>query len=225
MPEGQLALRFPYTPALTAVEFLAHSGVALALDFLGAPQTWPQRRLALWGASGTGKTHLLHVWAQEVGAAVVRGPNLNEPFWPDSPVAVDDADQVPSEPALLHLLNAAAEARRPVLLTTARAPGRIAFRLPDLASRIRAMTAVEIGPADDGFLATLLARLLSERQLQVSPALQSWLLIRLPRTPAAIREAAARLDYAALAAKSGVSQRLAADTLSDLFRPLDGLEP
>ncbi len=217
MADKQLALPFPYRPALTAVDFLPHPGQALALDFLAATPTWPQRRLAIWGEPGTGKTHLLHLWAQETGAAILAGPDLDEPFWPESPVAIDDADRVPAEATLLHLINAAAEARRPVLLTMTRPPARLLLRLPDLASRLRALTAIEIGPPDDRFLANLLARLLAERQLLVAAPLQAWLLVRLPRTPAAIRDAVARLDYAALAAKSGVTHKLAADALSDLF--------
>lgn len=220
MKDKQLALPFAHTPALSAVEFLPHPGVALALDFLAATPTWPQRRLAIWGERGTGKTHLLHLWAEEHGAGLLAGPELDEPFWPESPVAIDDADRVPSEATLLHILNAAAEAGRPVLLTMLRPPGRLALRLPDLASRLRAMTAIEIGPADDAFLAALLARLLAERQVSVSAPVQAWLLVRLPRTPAAIRDAVARLDDAALAAKSAITYKLAADALAELFPPI-----
>ncbi len=42
---------------------------------------------------------------------------------------------------------------------------------------------------------------------------QDWLLLRLPRDPAALREAAARLDQAALAAGRRVTQAIAADVL------------
>jgi chromosomal replication initiation ATPase DnaA len=215
--EGQLALRFPYTPALTAVDLLTHPGNALALEFLGATARWPQRRLALWGGQGCGKSHLLHIWAAECGAGIVPGAELREPFWPEGPVAVDDIDRVPSEAALLHLLNAAAEEKRPVLLTASRPPGRLGIQLPDLASRLRAITAIELGAADDAFLAQLFARLLADRQLTVKPEIRAWLLIRLPRSPAALREAVARLDDATLAAKSPITPALAASALADLL--------
>lgn len=217
MAKEQLALPFPYRPALTEVDFLPHSGNALALDFLAATATWPQRRLALWGGHGTGKTHLLHIWAAEHGAGIVPGADLREPFWPESAIAVDDADQVPAEPALLHLLNAAAEAGRPVLLASHLPPGRLRTRLPDLASRLRAITAIEIGPADDAFLATLLKRLLADRQLTVRPDIQAWLLTNLPRSPAALRDAVARLDDAQLAANTKITKPLAAHALAALL--------
>lgn len=217
MAEAQLPLAFPHTPHLTEAEFLPSSGTRLALEFLGQTAAWPQRRLALWGGAGAGKTHLLRIWAREHGAAVMAGPALEELLWPEGPVALDDADQVPSGACLLHLLNAAVEAGYPMLLTASCPAARIPAALPDLASRLRATTSVEIGPADDAFLATLLARLLAERQLPVAPALQAWILTRLPRTYSAIRDAVARLDRAQLAAKSGVTKALAAEALAGLF--------
>jgi chromosomal replication initiation ATPase DnaA len=91
--------------------------------------------------------------------------------------------------------------------------------LPDLASRLRATAAVEIAPADDTLLADLLGRLLVARHLAVPPGLRSWLLLRLPRTPAAIREAVARLDRASLAAGGAVTRPLAAAVLEEMIEP------
>ena len=217
MIEGQLALALPHVPALSAADFLPHEGARLALDLLAGAKPWPQDRLVLWGGPGTGKTHLLHVWARENGASIIAGPALREPFWPEGPVSIDDADQVPSEEALLHVLNAAAESKFRVLLTVTRPPARSRIRLADLASRLRATMAIEIGPQDDPMRAALLAKLLSERQLVVLPSVQKFILTRLPRTAAAVREAVGRLDAAALAAQSGISRTLAADCLADLF--------
>jgi len=82
----------------------------------------------------------------------------------------------------------------------ARAPAaRWSVRLPDLASRARAIAAVQIGPAEDSLLDALLAKLLAERALMVAPEQQAWLRLRLPRAAGALREFAARLDRAALA--------------------------
>ena len=89
------------------------------------------------------------------------------PELPAAGIAIDDADAVADEDALLHLLNAAGEAGLPVLLAARTPPARWAAHLPDLASRLRAMTAVEIGPPEDTLLRTLLARLLADRQLRV----------------------------------------------------------
>ena len=104
------------------------------------------------------------------------------PDLPTTGVALDDADAVRDETALLHLLNAAGEACLPILLAARAPPSRWAVRLPDLASRLRAITAVELGPPEDTLLRALLARLLADRQLRPPEALLEWLLRRLPRS-------------------------------------------
>lgn len=225
----QLALPFRHSPHYAAEDVLAAPFNAQALAWLDRTASWPGGRLAVWGAAGCGKTHLLHVWARRTGAVLLRGPSLRgpegltpngpAPEWPPragGPVAVDDADEAAEEGALLHLLNAAAEAGRPVLLAGREPPARWPARLPDLGSRLRATVAVEISPPDDAALRALLARLLSDRQLRVPEAVQEWLLAHLPRTPAAMREAACRLDRAALAAGGGVTRALAAGVAAEM---------
>lgn len=215
-PGPQLALAFPHTPRFLEAEFLPGTGNRLALEFLANTAGWPQGRLLIWGGSGTGKTHLLHIWARRHGGSVLRGAPLQH-AWPQRPLAIDDIDQGASEVVLLHLLNAAQEAGQKVLLAASRAPARLQFELPDLASRLRATVAVEIGPPDDAFLAGLLARLAAERSVPIEPDVQAWVLQRLPRTPAAVQEAVARLDAAALSSRRKVTRALARAALADLL--------
>ncbi len=217
----QLALPFVHAPRLTEAEFLPSAGTRPALAWLSAE--WPGRRLALWGGPGSGKTHLLHIWTTRAGASLLDGPTLRD-VWPHGPLAIDDADLAP-ETVLLFALNAAQEAGHPVLLAARTPPARWPTRLPDLASRLRAIIAVPLGTADDAFLRTLLARLLSDRQLLVPAAVQDWLLAVLPRDPAALREAAARLDRAGLAAGRSVTRALAAQTLQSLMCENSDAEP
>lgn len=214
----QLPLPFPYQPSYTADEFLRAASNEPVLSWLERVPDWPGGRLAVWGEPGRGKTHLLHLWAGRIGAMPQPGADVRDiPELPQAGgLAIDDADRAPEEP-LLHLLNAAAEARLPVLLAAVLPPARWPVRLPDLASRLRAITAVEIGPPEDSLLDALLRRLAADRQLDLPPSLQEWLRRRLPRSPATLREAVARLDRAALAAGGKISRSLAAEALADLL--------
>lgn len=210
----QLALPFPHAPLYRSFEFLPAASNAEALEWLRNRPAWPTGRLALWGPAGCGKTHLLHLWAERHGADLVSGPVLAR-MWPAQAIAVDDADEAPERP-LLHLLNAAGEAGLPVLLAGRAPPARWPAVLPDLASRLRSITAVRVGAAEDTLLRSLLARLLAERQLAVAEPLQDWLRLRLPRSQGAIREAVARLDRAALAAGGPVTRLVALSVLAGM---------
>ncbi len=216
MTPAQLPLPFTHQPAYAAADFLAAPSNEAALAWLERTADWPDHRLALWGEPGCGKTHLLRLWAGRRGAMLLAGPDLHglPALPPAGGVALDDAAAMAEEPTLLHLLNAAREAHLPVLLAARTPPARWPVRLPDLGSRLRAVTSVEILPPEESLLRALLLRLLADRQLAVRPDLQDWLLLRLPRSPAALREAVARLDQAALAVGGAVTRPIAAAVLA-----------
>lgn len=210
----QLPLPFSHAPQFDRMAFLEAPSNADALAWLDRATAWPQHRLAVWGAAGSGKTHLLHRWARATEATLVDGASLTlEP--PRGPIGIDDADLAGERP-LLHLLNAAAEAGYPLVLTGRAAPARWRVSLPDLSSRLRATLAVEIRPAEDALLRGLLTALFADRQLPVAETVQEYLLLRLPRTPAALREAAARLDRLALAAGGRITRPLAALVVAEM---------
>lgn len=213
----QFPLPFDETPSYAEADFVAAPCNALARLWLEQPAAWSNGRMLLWGEPGCGKSFLLHLWARAAGANIHRGQELaGMPAPPDTPIAIDDSDQA-DETALLHLLNAAAEAGHPVLLTAQAPPARAAHQLPDLASRLRASLAVEISPPDDAMLSALLFRLAAGRQLILNALVSQFLLTQLPRTPAALREAVARLDRAALATGGRVTRALAGEVLADLI--------
>jgi chromosomal replication initiation ATPase DnaA len=214
----QLAFLFPYRPDYAAAAFLEAPCNAAALAWLDRTPDWPGLRLALWGEAGCGKTHLLHRWADRMEADWRHGSNLRGlPDAPARPLAIDDADAAAEEIALLHLLNAASEAGQPVLLTGRAPPARWPVRLPDLASRLRAVTAVPITAPDDELLRRLLCQLLVERRVPVPEPVQEWMLRRLPRQAGAMREAAALLDRGQLQAQRTVTRRIAEECLAPLL--------
>jgi len=218
MAAAQLPLPFQHQPSYAAADFLAAPSNEAARTWLDRTDDWPDGRLALWGGAGCGKTHLLRLWTGRRAARLLSPSELTglpHPL-PPAGIALDDADAVADEQALLHLLNAAREARLPMLMAARTAPARWPVRLPDLASRLRAMTAAEILPPEDSLLRALLLRLLADRQLPVGPGLQEWLLLRLPRSPAALRDAVARLDRAALAAGGGITRTIAASIVQEI---------
>ena len=206
-PPRQFALPLEIPPSFARADFLADPSNAEALAWLDRPQDWPNRRLLIWGPEGVGKTHLLHATAAREGWRVLDGAALRGLPAP-GPAAVDDADCIADERALLHLANLCAERGDTLLLTARDPPSRWALRLPDLASRMRAALAVEIARPGEALLRALLGKLLADRQLRIAPETQDWLLRRLPREPAGLIEAVARIDEAGLAARQGITRAL-----------------
>nr|WP_294526587.1 chromosomal replication initiator DnaA [uncultured Rhodopila sp.] len=211
----QLPLPFPHQPGYAALDFVPDDSNRDALAWLSRSAGWPDRRLAVWGQGGCGKSHLLNVWAEQSAAALLVGQTLRglDSVPETGALVLDDADTVADERVLLHLLNTARDRGLVLLLSGRTPPARWPVRLPDLRSRLKAITAVEIQPPGDALLRALLMRMAADRQLIMGEAVQEWLLRRLPRSPSALREAVARLDRASMACQQPITRSFAARVL------------
>jgi chromosomal replication initiation ATPase DnaA len=215
-PANPEQLPLPLAPAASTAwaDLVTDDSNRAALAWLETPGRWPQRRLALHGPSGTGKSHMLRALANRHGWRLLAGAQLTEPeaLRDGVGVALDDAEAAPAF-ALLHLLNRSAEQGAPLLLAAREAPSRWPVALPDLVSRLRATLAVGIGAPSDTLLQALLVKQLADRQLRVAPDVQAYLLARLPRQAGAIGDAVAALDRAALAHGAAITRPFARSVL------------
>ncbi|WP_291297101.1 DnaA ATPase domain-containing protein [Elioraea sp.] len=223
-PPAVTQLPLPFAPArsFAAADLVPGSANADARAWLARWPDWPSLRLALWGPEGSGKSHLAAIWRDRVGAVLLEGPSLGQ----GGPVAmldalagqpgavVEDADRAGDERALLHLMNALAEAGAGLLLTARTPPARWPVALPDLRSRLAATASVAIAAPDEALVEAVLAKLLADRQVEVRPDLVAALALRMPRDFATVHALAAELDAASLAAGQRVTRGIAAVALS-----------
>lgn len=209
----QLILDLPLRAAFGREAFVVSEANAQALALIERWADWPDHRLFLHGPSGAGKTHLAAVWASLSQAFVVEAVTLTEdrlPQFTAHPLVVENIDQITPhmETTLFHLLNLARENNTPLLLTAQSPAAQLSIVLPDLKSRLDAMTSVGINAPDDALLAALLMKQFADRQLEVAPQLVSYIVPRMERSFEAAQTLAAALDAEALRCKSKVTRAM-----------------
>ena len=220
----QLTLDLPAREALGRDAFFVAPSNMLALATLDAADTWPSVKLVLIGPAGAGKTHMAQVWAKDRDAVVLAPSTLAEADIPALAarkcVVVEDVDRLSdlpnaraSEEALFHLHNLTLAEGGRLLLTARTAPNRWTLTLPDLASRMQGTPVAQIEPPDDMLLTVLLVKQFEDRQLIVPEALITWLVKRMERSAAAVRDIVEALDREALRAGKPISRALAARIL------------
>lgn len=214
MRTGQRVFDLPIRTGFGGADFFVSDSNRDAFGWIERWPDWPVRALALYGAPGSGKTHLAHLWCERTGAALIAGAEVSEAIPPAAAVAVDDADKAPEEP-LLHLYNSALERGASLLLTMRAAPASLPIALPDLASRLRALPVAGIAPPDDALLGAVLVKHFADRQIRVGPGLIAYLVARIERSFAAAASVAARLDAAALSAARPITVKLARAVLEE----------
>ncbi len=221
----QLPLPLPSRDARGRNDFFVSPANAAAVALVDDWQRWPEGRLALVGPEGSGKTHLVHVWRAASGAEVVAAadlsPELASGVAEDARIAVEEADRLAAlapgareaaEAGLFHLWNLL-RGRGRLLVTGRTAPARWDIRLPDLASRLSAMTPASIAAPDDALLSSVLDKLLADRQVPVGAGLVPYLVKRMERSFAAAEAVVATLDARSLGEGARVTPRFAGRVL------------
>jgi chromosomal replication initiation ATPase DnaA len=211
----QLTFDLPVRPALGREDFFVAPANADALAMIDAPARWPLGKLLLTGPRGSGKSHLVEVFAHDRQAMIVEGAELFDMGEPPQAVVVENAEGVAGrhEETLFHLHNRLAERRGLLLLTAAEPPARWGLRLPDLLSRMQATAVARLSPPDDALLAALIVKLFADRQVQVAPSLIPYLVSRIDRSFAGARALVAAVDARALALGRPITRAMAADLL------------
>lgn len=214
----QLILEFPHRPALGKNDFLVSACNRDAVEWIDVWPDWPAPALAIFGAAGCGKTHLLHVWRNTSNAVLIEARNLGDREPPELlgdavNCAFDDADALSDEESLLHLYNYVAEIGGKLMIASRQPPARWGIRLADLSSRLSAVPAVEVKAPDDALLGALLVKLFHDRQLKVGEDVLVYLLARMERSFAAARGIVEALDAMGLAERRGITVPFAREVL------------
>lgn len=221
----QLALTLPYQENLARDDFLEGAPNAAALAMVERWPDWPGPFLFVVGPEGAGKTHLAAIWAEFSGARTISARALSVAAVPGAlatgALVVEDLVPGGFDPAaMFHLLNLAREEGAFVLLTARDLPASWEIGLRDLASRLRAIPAVELADPDDGLLRALIVKLCADRQMRVDEATVGYLAGRIERSFAAARRAVGRLDEASLRLRRPATRALAAEVMqADGFHP------
>ena len=125
---------------------------------------------------------------------------------------------VSTTPPCFTLLNAARQAGKTVLITSRTWPASWKITLPDLMSRLRAATPVEILEPDDDLLRRVLVKLFADRQIAVDLSVVDYLVVRMERSLEVALRAVEAIDQEALAGRVKITKPLAGRVLENVHK-------
>ncbi|MBI1362455.1 MAG: hypothetical protein GC134_00530 [Proteobacteria bacterium] len=213
----QLVLSFPRKTSFEVEDYMPFTSHGSALALL-AQMAQTGGMGYVYGPEGTGKSHFLHVAAGRLGLPYYTPATLPADPTRLSEAVIDDVHALDAvrQQAVFHLFNRLKE-EGGVLLLGAAVPAASLTLLPDLTSRLRTLTQVEIPLPEEADLNILLAKLAYDRQLLIEPAVGKYLMTRAERSPVVIEGVLDRLDTLSLARKKGI-------TIPMVRQVLDGAE-
>ncbi|KQS96667.1 MULTISPECIES: DnaA regulatory inactivator HdaA [unclassified Rhizobium] len=215
----QLPLVFKHEPQTGRDDLLVSERLTAAVSIIDSWPRWPSPVVILAGPVGSGKSHLASIWRERSNAVAIHPTADSDSAEVASigPVLFEDADrQGFDDRALFHVINSVRENGQSLLITSRLWPMSWPVELPDLRSRLKAATVVEIGEPDDELLAQVLVKLLADRQLAVDDRLIGYIVARMERSLESAQTIVERLDHLALARGTRINRALALEVLDSI---------
>lgn len=217
MSSPQLTLGLRFNDSASFANFFSGRNAEVVNHLRVCAQGGSDLAVLIWGAPGSGKTHLLHAACHAVTAraeqaaylpmrdAAAWSPDILEGLERCTLVCVDDADAVAGWPAweeaLFHLYNRMREQRSCLVLSAAAAPAELKLNLPDLASRLAWGLVLHVAALDENDKLAALQLRAQQRGFELPTDVGQFLLRRCPRDTPSLFALLDRLDQAALAAQ------------------------
>jgi chromosomal replication initiation ATPase DnaA len=218
-PFEQLPLAFDHDPATGREDLLVSDRLSAAIAIVDHWPDWPSPVVIIAGPVGSGKSHLASIWKERAGARTIHPVAGSDAalMAAQGPVLFEDADrQGFDDTTLFHVINSVREHGTGLLMTSRLWPMSWPVVLPDLRSRLKAATVVEIGEPDVELLTQVLIKLFADRQLLIDERLVGYIVQRMERSLEAAQTIVERIDRLALARGVRLTRSLAAEVLEEL---------
>ena len=168
----------------------------------------------LWGAAGSGRTHLLRAALQ---AMQVSGRTVHAGFdtvGADDVLGVDDVDRLdaPAQVRLFNIYNGLKDGSGVLLATGPLPPARLALR-PDLLTRLAWGLVYEVQALSEDDRRAAIFDYAKSRGFALPPEVADYLLVRVPRDLSSLRALVDTLDRLSLERKRAVTVPLAREVL------------
>lgn len=231
----QLPLEFAHRPFLGREDFIKSSCNAEALEMVELWPQWPAFGLCIYGPENCGKTHLTHIFEENVAiktnnpyhlprleACDINLEIIHQLYDQNKCLIIENLCSEIDEEAMFHLFNLYRDQGGYILFTSNSAPARIPFKLPDLSSRLKMIPAIGISEPDDELLSALIIKLFMDRQITVSREIINYILVNMHRSFSYAHKLVEEIDNISLSYKRAVSIPIIKEALNNLSHNRQG---
>jgi chromosomal replication initiation ATPase DnaA len=214
----QVSFQFGFKSSYSLQDFIVSASNRDAFNYIMSWPNWGDHRFArmlyIYGPDGSGKTHLSHIWKGKSGAEFADLKNLKDLYNKSNALILDNIeDYLDCQDDLFHLINIALDRKFFLLITSRCSPGNLDIKLPDLRSRINAITSAGITNPDYELLSILLIKHFSDRQLKVSQEVINFIIARIERSFEVALKLVKKVDELALAQRRKITIPLIKEAL------------
>ena len=184
---SQLIFKFPFSKKYYDQDFFVSSNNFSAYKLIESWPTWPGKWLNIFGATGSGKTHLTKILEKKIQRIkLVDAKNISDQIVKDLStldcLIIDSFENNIEEKLFYSILNQSKQHDNYVLINSTQSIKSIKFKLRDLQSRINSFIYIGIELPTDDLLKVIISKTLSDKQISVNPKISDFIINNVERS-------------------------------------------
>ncbi len=184
---NQLIFKFPFSKRYYEQDFFVSSNNFSAYKLIEEWPIWPGKWLNIFGASGSGKTHLAKILEKKIKKTkIIDAKNIDNQIIQElnsiDCLIIDDFKNNIEEKLLYSILNQSKQVENYILINSNPPIRNINFNLDDLRSRINSFLYIGIELPTDDLLKVIISKTLSDKQISINPKLSGYIINNVERS-------------------------------------------
>ena len=184
---SQLIFKFPFKTEYYKQDFFVSSNNFSAYKLIESWPNWPSKWLNVFGASGSGKTHLANILEKKIKSAkLLLSKDIDNTVISILDnfecIIIDDFENDIDHKILYSLLNQSKQLEKYILINSLKPLREFQFQTNDLKSRINSFLPIGIELPSDNLLRVIIMKSFSDKQVSLDPKLCDYIIKNVERS-------------------------------------------
>ena len=183
----QLIFKFPFSKKYYEHDFFVSSNNFSAYKLIESWPSWPGKLLNIFGASGSGKTHLAKILEKKIHKIkLINAKNISNKIIEEMNnldcLIIDRFDNNIDEKLFYTIINQSKQLEKYLLINSVLPIKNHRFSLEDLKSRINSFVYIGIDLPTDDLLKVIISKTLSDKQISINPKILDYIINNVERS-------------------------------------------
>ena len=184
---SQLVFKFPFKTKYYEQDFYVSSNNFSAYKLIESWPTWPGKWLNIFGATGSGKTHLSKILQKKIEKIkLIKAENVNNKILEElneiDCLIIDNYQNNIDEKLFYSILNQSNQLENYIVINSIPSIKELSLGLKDLQSRLNSFIFIGIELPTDDLLQVIITKSLSDKQINLNPKISEFIIKNVERS-------------------------------------------
>jgi chromosomal replication initiation ATPase DnaA len=184
---NQLVFKFPFKTKYYEQDFYVSSNNFPAYKLIESWPNWPGNWLNVFGAKGSGKTHLSKILEKKIkNTELIEAKNVNNKTIKDlinvECLIIDSYENNIDEKLLYSIINQSKQLNNYIVINSIQSIKEFNFNLKDLQSRLSSFIFIGIELPTDDLLNVIISKSFSDKQISLNPKISEYIIKNVERS-------------------------------------------